>query len=175
MDRAAAKQSITSLSQGADVVFRMPDVHTRMSRSASRLSLWPSVQKGCSACFERIHLKESCIAAGLLSYHWCYCKSFVMFPDTLNHSSSQREQRQLSCGGHGCKRNACDCMRAATVVLLLIGVLTALETAVAAAADTKVSRRGRRDHAFSRTLSDHSSGSMPHGFYSRSSEVSDPP
>jgi len=96
----------------------------------------------------------------------------MMFPDTLNHHSGQREQRQLSCVDHGCKKNACGCMRAATVVLLLLGVLTALETAAAAAADTKVSRRGRRDHAFSRTLSDHSSGSMPHGFYSRSSEVS---
>lgn len=97
----------------------------------------------------------------------------MMFPDTLNHHSGQREQRQLSCVDHGCKKNACGCMRAATVVLLLLGVLTALETAAAAAAaHTKVSRRGRRDHAFSRTLSDHSSGSMPHGFYSRSSEVS---
>ena len=57
-------------------------------------------------------------------------------------------------------------------VVLLLSLLVA--SAELLSADRRVSRRARRDRIFSRTLSDHSS-SMPHGFYTRSTDVSRQP
>ena len=57
-----------------------------------------------------------------------------------------------------------------TAALVLLSSLLAA-TAELSSADRRVSRRARRDRIFSRTLSDHSS-SMPHGFYTRSTDVS---
>ena len=54
-------------------------------------------------------------------------------------------------------------------LVLLLCLLSA--SADLLSADRRVSRRGRRDRIFSRTLSDHSSN-MPHGFYTRSTDVS---
>lgn len=64
-------------------------------------------------------------------------------------------------------------MRAAGAAITLLVLLAELSSgeALGSAEERKVSRRPRRDHVFSRTLSDHSS-SMPHGFYSRSTDVS---
>ena len=57
-------------------------------------------------------------------------------------------------------------------LVLLLSLLAA--SAELLSADRRVSRRARRDRIFSRTLSDHSS-SMPHGFYTRSTDVSRQP
>lgn len=86
---------------------------------------------------------------------------------------SERGSPELYHGGNSSTRSEGRAGKAAmTLLVLLLNLLAVSGEAPASGGLRRVPRRGRRDHAFSRTLSDHSSSSMPHGFYSRSSDVS---
>ena len=99
-------------------------------------------------------------------------RKIQMVQDGVDCSSSMAEQRELSGMNRGVRRSA---KKIAPLLpwLLLLGV-SALITVSASGVDTKLLRRGRRNRSSSRTLSDHSISSMPHGFYSTSSDVSRP-
>ena len=125
-----------------------------------------------AACCLALHLEEACFPQVIVGQK--ALKLYPMSIEAVDKSSSPAEQR-----GHCTidKRGRRTTRAAPPVlpVLLLFGVCAALVLGASAlAVDTKLLRRGRRHHASSRTLSDHSTSSMPQGFYSRSSDVSGP-
>ena len=101
-----------------------------------------------------------------------YVQVALMSPERLEHSRNDVQQPEQSWNQSIETRRPGAAMKVArtwsAALVLLISLIAA--SAELSSVDRRVSRRAKRDRIFSRTLSDHSS-SMPHGFYTRSTDV----
>ena len=139
-------------------------------RDTSHLPLRAETQQGQASCCLVHFLEDACTATGAARRGQCSSEYWKMVPD---NSSSRAEQRGLNIDDR-IARSRRWALAPVLPLLLFVSMSTLLVGTSALGVDTKLLRRGRRSHTSSRTLSDHSSSNMPHGFYSMSSDVSGP-